>query len=89
MLKRRNNLELIYLILRNCQNPCSKTDIAYGAKMNFQQLEKYLRQLYRNDLISINIVDKRKIYEITEKGKEAMKNMEKVIRHLNRRDTVL
>lgn len=63
--------------------PMSKTDLAYGTKMNFRQLEGYLKELCEKDLVTEVVIDNRKRYIITPAGEEALHDIEKVMEQLD------
>ena len=85
ILKRRTQLRLIYLILKKCGEPSTKTDLAYGTKMNFKQLDGYLEDLCEKKLIESIIIDKKKLYVITADGAEALLDIERVINQLDKK----
>ena len=66
-MERRNNLEICAEILRLAEKGARKTHIAYGIHVNHHFLEKYLRKLEDQELITRNNKPGSTIYT-TEKG---------------------
>ena len=66
-MERRNNWEICAEILRLAEKGAIKTHIAYGANLNHNFLEKYLRKLEEQKLITRSIKPGNKI-RTTEKG---------------------
>jgi predicted transcriptional regulator len=65
--KNRSSLDIVHEILSIALVKVCKTRIMYGASLNFHQLEKYLRTLVGNALLSF---DKDSGYLTTNSGKE-------------------
>ncbi|MHA1675838.1 MAG: winged helix-turn-helix domain-containing protein [Candidatus Njordarchaeales archaeon] len=65
--QRRSNLEIIAEILRIARRGARKTQIVYGANLNFKMLKEYLRKLEEAGLITISEEDA-EIIRTTSKG---------------------
>jgi len=65
----RSNLEIIAEILRIARRGARKTQIVYGANLNFKMLKEYLRKLEEAGLITVS-KEGVKIIRTTSKGSE-------------------
>mgnify|MGYP001144110336 CR=1 FL=1 len=55
MVRRRNNLEITADILRIAKDGAKKTQIVYGANLNFKLLHQYLDDLEKSGLITNHV----------------------------------
>ncbi|RJS84099.1 transcriptional regulator [Candidatus Bathyarchaeota archaeon] len=65
--QRRSNLEIIAEILRIARRGARKTQIVYGANLNFKMLKEYLKKLEEAGLITIS-EESAEIIRTTSKG---------------------
>jgi predicted transcriptional regulator len=72
--KRRSKHEIIFAILKECQEPTLKTQLMFRANLSLCQLNEYLNFLEERGLIAKKRVNKKFRWTITEKGKEFIKN---------------
>jgi predicted transcriptional regulator len=79
--KNRSNLKIICDMLCVATERCRKTKIMYDAHLNFQILEKYLKNLLKSNLIKI--VDDN-YYLVTLKGKDFIKKYKNYVNRCNR-----
>ncbi len=68
---KRTNLEMIAEILVLCRKPAAKTKIMYKTNMSYTAIQKFLRQLQKFGLLSLDADAKK--YTATEKGLEFVK----------------
>ncbi|RJS74812.1 hypothetical protein CW710_00725 [Candidatus Bathyarchaeota archaeon] len=82
-LGRRSRLEILYLILKSCEKGASKTQITYDARINFKLSAQYLEMLERKNLVEQYLVEGRRIYRLTEKGRHLLHHLEEVVKLLD------
>jgi len=78
--KRRSRLEIVKDMLevaRDAQG-VSKTDIVYGANLNFSRADRYLSVLINKGLLSENGASRTR-YHLTNKGKGFLKQAEELL----------
>jgi predicted transcriptional regulator len=73
---KRGRLEIIYEILSICQKPTQKTRILYGCNLSYEQLSRYMKYLTSRDLLCSIVVDEKKLYQVTEKGRTFLERYE-------------
>ena len=73
---RRSKIELLRDVLRVLKQDggAKKTEVVYKANLNFERASKILSWLVEKDLAEI----KSNRYEITEKGEEVLKSIDKL-----------
>lgn len=78
---RRSNLEVVYAILRLCDNDgVGKTAIMYGANLSYTMLQRYLLSLSSQYLIQMNSPRK---FQTTPQGQLLLADIEGVLRAVN------
>ena len=85
--KRRSEIQIIEEILDISKKGARKTELLYKGNMSFLQLNNYLSYLIEKDIISEDIVSisngyKSKMYTTTEKGKDLLEDITKVLTYL-------
>jgi len=87
MNQRRSNIEIIGEMLRIGANGAGKTEIMYSANMSYSQIQKYLKFLLAQGLISkVELGNPNVTYVVTEKGNSLRKSIELVLETLNFRE---
>jgi len=76
--KRRGGFEIIVDILNAAMEGAKKTEIVYKANLNFKRASNYLSYLEERQLIE-NMGDR---YRTTEKGKEFLRDYQKMMERL-------
>ena len=80
---RRSKLEIIGKILTLSADGAKPTEILYKGYLSYTQFKKYLPFLLERDIISENKISNSngnsKIYKITQKGKEFLKDINKTL----------
>ncbi|MCY0859952.1 MAG: hypothetical protein OWQ54_05925 [Sulfolobaceae archaeon] len=71
--RKREQLEIIYDILRSVERGAKKTQIMYNASLNYFMINKYLKLLQDKQLI----VKKDELYVLTVKGREVLDTLRK------------
>ena len=83
---RRSELEIIGKILTLSADGAKPTEILYKGYLSYTQFKKYLPFLLERDIISENKISNSngnsKIYKITQKGKEFLKDINKTLSYL-------
>ena len=79
---KRTSLEVLYSILRACNENSSKTRVMYSAGINLIELAKYLEALEKEGYIKSVQQGKSTLYSLTDKGKDAMLRLEKYVKAL-------
>ena len=79
--ERRGRLEIIADILSVAMEEAKKTEIVYKANLNFKRLGKYLPYLMENGLIENGNMSNE--YKTTEKGKEFLRDYQKMEERLS------
>jgi len=80
MSRRRSNIEIIAEMLRVGENGAGKTEIMYSVNMSYAQLQKYLKFLLSNDLITkVEVGNPCVRYHVTQKGAELLRSIESVL----------
>ena len=76
--KRRDRLEVIEDILKVANNPrgANKTKLVYMSNLNFNRLSAFLQFLLEKELLEKN--GEENIYNITSKGREFLKQVDKM-----------
>jgi predicted transcriptional regulator len=80
-MNRRSRTQVIYAILKvtseseRTQAGARKTTIMYKANLNFFRLNRYFRELEKQELIKVS-TNPHRVYCLTEKGKELLKVIE-------------
>jgi len=80
--ERRSRLEIIADILEKAKYGARKTNIVYGANLNFNQFKKYGRDLVDKGLLKNSTLNGYTLYKTTESGLEVLKNFKKMRPHL-------
>ena len=84
MSRRRSNIEIIAEMLRCGENGAGKTEIMYSVNMSYAQLQKYLKYLLSNDLVTkVEVGNPCVRYHVTEKGSELLESIESVLEILD------
>ena len=84
MSRRRSNIEIIAEMLRCGENGAGKTEIMYSVNMSYAQLQKYLKFLLSNDLVTrVEVGNPCLRYHVTEKGAELLESIENVLEILD------
>jgi predicted transcriptional regulator len=76
--ERRGRIEIVMAILDKASKGVNKTGIVYGANLNFNMAEKYLPLLMKRGLVLKLNGERGHVYEITEKGREVLKNYKEI-----------
>jgi len=82
-MRRRSNLEIVYLILKRCQERSTKTQISYSAKINFKQVGKYLEELQEKGLIEASKSGRYVLYKTTDQGKNLFNKLDEIFSRLS------
>ena len=80
--EKRTSLEVLYSILRACNENSSKTRVMYSAGINLIELTKYLEALEKGGYIKSIQQGRTTVYSLTDKGKDAMLRLEKYVKVL-------
>ena len=84
MSRRRSNIEIIAEMLRCGENGAGKTEIMYSVNMSYAQLQKYLKYLLTNDLVTkVEVGNPCVRYHVTKKGSELLESIESVLEILD------
>ena len=84
MTRRRSNIEIIAEMLRCGENGAGKTEIMYSVNMSYAQLQKYLKYLLTNDLVTkVEVGNPCVRYYVTKKGAELLESIENVLEILD------
>jgi len=67
---RRHQLEIIADILQAAKRGTNKTRIMYRADVNFKQTQKYLGKLMEKGLLTETKHERKKLFQISDKGLE-------------------
>lgn len=65
---RRNRLDIVFDILKLCEEGALKTQIMYQANLSYAQLQKYLEVLQRIEFITKKKIKKKRLYFATSYG---------------------
>ena len=80
MSRRRSNIEIIAEMLRCGENGAGKTEIMYSVNMSYAQLQKYLKFLLSNDLVTkVEVGNPCVRYHVTKKGDELLESIDSVL----------
>jgi predicted transcriptional regulator len=77
---KRNQVEIIAEILKLCRKPTAKTQIMHKINMSYRGVQKFIKQLLKLELLSLENDMK---YVITEKGSEFIVKYEELEELLN------
>jgi len=66
---KRGRLEIISEILTVCRKPAKKTSILYKCNLSYNQLQRYLKYLISQSLLSQIESKETILYQMTDKGK--------------------
>ena len=80
--KRRDKLFIIAEILEIAKEGTLKTQIMYRANLSHRQLEKYLNFLEANGMLIQVLRDDVRMFQVTEKGIEFLKEYERISGYL-------
>ena len=69
---KRGRFEIIGSILLICKNGAKKTEIVYGANLNFKNAEVYIKRLTDREMI----MKEGRFFTITSKGSELLSNLQ-------------
>ena len=69
---KRGRFDIIGSILLICKNGAKKTEIVYGANLNFKNAEVYLKWLNDREMI----MKEGRFFNITSKGSELLSNLQ-------------
>jgi predicted transcriptional regulator len=69
---KRGRFDIIGSILLICKNGAKKTEIVYGANLNFKNAEVYLKWLNDREMI----IKEGRFFNITSKGSELLSNLQ-------------
>ena len=69
---KRGRFDIIGSILLICKNGAKKTEIVYGANLNFKNAEVYLKWLNDREMI----MKEGRFFSITSKGSELLSNLQ-------------
>jgi predicted transcriptional regulator len=84
MSRRRSNIEIIAEMLRCGENGAGKTEIMYSVNMSYAQLQKYLKFLLSNDLVTkVEVGNPCVRYHVTKKGAELLESIDSVLEILD------
>ena len=85
--QRRSSIEIIADILRRGES--GKTEIMYRVNMSYDQINKYLNFLLKQELLDKVITyDQREIYRITRKGRKLLREIETVLKMLEGKELI-
>lgn len=76
--ERRGRIEIMMDILDEASGGVNKTGIVYGANLNFNMAERYLPLLIKRGLLVRLNGEGGDVYEITERGREVLKNYKEI-----------
>ena len=80
MSRRRSNIEIIAEMLKVGENGVGKTEIMYSVNMSYAQLQKYLKFLLNNGLVTkVEVGNPCVRYHVTDKGTELLRSIENVL----------
>jgi predicted transcriptional regulator len=68
--------------LKICREPANKTAIVYRAGMNFRTVNPYLEQLIKSGHLEVLQIEKRTLYQATERGRELEKSLRAMLENL-------
>ena len=74
---RRSRFEIIKDILEAGKESSTKTSIVYEANLSFEQAEKYLNMLEKDELVNSHR-SKHKKYETTNKGRKFLESFQEL-----------
>ena len=77
---RRGRVEIMMDILAKASGGVNKTGIVYGANLNFKMVGRYLPLLIERGLVVRLDGEGGDVYEITERGREVLKNYREIKR---------
>jgi predicted transcriptional regulator len=69
---KRGRFDIIGSILLICKNGAKKTEIVYGANLNFKNAEVYIKRLTDREMI----MKEGRFFTITSKGSELLSNLQ-------------
>ena len=75
---RRGRIEIMMDILVKASGGVNKTGIVYGANLNFKMVGRYLPLLIERGLVVRVDGEGGDVYEITERGREVLRNYKRV-----------
>jgi predicted transcriptional regulator len=78
----RTRVEILASILKVAGNATLKTHIMYRANLSHRQLEKYLNFLEANGMLIQVLRDDVRMFQVTEKGIEFLKEYERISGYL-------
>lgn len=76
--KRRDSLSITISILSNAIGGMGRTQLVYRTNLNFGTMDKYLKLLMKNGLISSYVLDGGKHYRTTEEGTSFLEELKKI-----------
>jgi len=76
--KKRDSLSIIASILSHALHGMGKTQLVYKTNLNFGIMEKYLKFLMKNNLLSPYLLEGNTKYKTTEKGVLFLKELERL-----------
>ena len=71
MERKRNRVDIIHDMLKVIHGnggKIKKTPLMYKANLSHNQMESYLKELMKNQLIGVDISDKKSLIKVTKKG---------------------
>jgi len=84
---RRSEMEIIAEILKLSMNGSKTTELLYQGNLSYTQLKNYLPYLLEKDIlkqaISVNNGNTSKLYKVTDKGLNLLKDIKKVLVHFD------
>ncbi|MDM8000017.1 MAG: winged helix-turn-helix domain-containing protein [Dehalococcoidia bacterium] len=80
---RRNDIRIVMEILRLAQNQSGQTRIIYGSNLNYKRAKYYLETLERRGYLESKRRDRRISYRITQRGRQALTCIERVLQLLD------
>jgi len=82
--QQRSRIDIIACILENSKGGSRKTKIIYKCNLSFSQFNLYRNYLAENGLLNVlELNDGAEIFEITDKGREFLKDYKRVKDALN------
>ncbi|MBS7634659.1 hypothetical protein KEJ34_04070 [Candidatus Bathyarchaeota archaeon] len=83
--KQRSRIDIIACILDNSNGGSRKTRLIYKCNLSFSQFNHYKNYLIDNDLLKVsNNNDGTEIFDVTEKGREFLRDYKKIKSVLDR-----
>jgi len=76
---KRDDIEIIAEMLTLALKETKKTHLMYQTNLSYNQLVNYMDFLIKKDFLCVKNGSRGKLYYITEKGKEFLENIKKVI----------